>query len=185
SRLVDHRAFPWSHEQWEACSLSAAVIYELHVGTFTREGTFDAAIDRLDHLIDLGITHVELMPVAEFPGLRGWGYDGVDLYAPHHGYGGPDGLQRVVNACHARGLAAVLDVLYNPLGPEGTSPARSVPYSSDRHDTPWGKAVNLDGADCDEVRQFLCDNALMWLRDYRIDGLRIDAVHALLDQSAI
>ncbi len=184
SRLVDHGAFPWSDQGWRAGPLSTAVIYELHIGTFTPEGTFDAAIDRLAHLVDLGITHVELMPVAEFPGLRGWGYDGVDLYAPHHGYGGPDGLKRLVNACHARGLAVLLDVVYNHLGPDGNYLACFGPYFSERYHTPWGNAVNLDGAECDEVRRFLCDNALMWLRDYRIDGLRIDAVHALFDQSA-
>ena len=184
SRVVDHGAFRWTDQQWRAGPLSAAVIYELHLGTFTPDGTFDAAIERLDYLVDLGITHVELMPVVEFPGLRGWGYDGVDLYAPHHGYGGPDGLKRLVNACHARGLAVLLDVVYNHLGPDGNYLASFGPYFTDRYHTPWGEAVNLDGADSDEVRRFFCDNALMWLRDYRIDGLRIDAVHALFDQSA-
>jgi len=185
SRVVDHGAFRWSNQRWQAPPLANAVIYELHIGTFTGEGTFDAAIDRLDHLVDLGITHLELMPVAEFPGLRGWGYDGVDLYAPHHGYGGPEALKRLVDACHARGLAVLLDVVYNHLRPAGNYLARFGPYFTDRYRTPWGKAVNLDGADSDEVRRFLCDNALMWLRDYRIDGLRIDAVHALFDQSAV
>jgi len=184
SRLVDHAAFPWTDHRWQAGPLAAALIYEAHIGTFTPEGTFDAAIGRLDHLVGLGITHLELMPVAEFPGLRGWGYDGVDLYAPHHGYGGPEGLKRLVDACHARGLAVLLDVVYNHLGPAGNYLARFGPYFSDRYRTPWGEAVNLDGADSDDVRRFLCDNALMWLRDYRIDGLRIDAVHALFDQSA-
>ena len=184
SRFVDHGAFRWTDRHWRAGPLSTAVIYELHVGTFTPEGTFDAAIERLGHLVDLGITHAELMPVAEFPGVRGWGYDGVDLYAPHHGYGGPDGLKRLVTACHARGLAVLLDVVYNHLGPDGNYLGRFGPYFSTRYHTPWGEAVNLDGPDSDEVRRFLCDNALMWLRDYRIDGLRIDAVHALFDQSA-
>ncbi|HXJ77680.1 MAG TPA: malto-oligosyltrehalose trehalohydrolase [Candidatus Methylomirabilis sp.] len=184
SRVVDHHDFRWSDQDWQPRPLERAVIYELHVGTFTPVGTFDAAIDRLDHLVDLGITHVELMPVAEFPGQRGWGYDGVDLYAPHHGYGGPDGLKRLVNACHTRGLAVLLDVVYNHLGPAGNYLARFGPYFSDRYRTPWGEAVNLDGPESDEVRRFLCDNALMWLRDYRIDGLRIDAAHALYDQSA-
>src|SRR5215468_3053204 len=184
SRLVDHASFPWTDASWQPRALSSAVIYELHVGTFTARGTFESAIARLDHLVDLGITHVELMPVAEFPGVRGWGYDGVDLYAPHHGYGGPDGLKRLVTACHARGLAVLLDVVYNHLGPDGNYLGRFAPYFSTRYQTPWGEAVNLDGPDSDEVRRFLCDNALMWLRDYRIDGLRIDAVHALFDQSA-
>ena len=185
SRLVDHNVFRWSDQRWQAGPLAAAVIYELHIGTFTPEGTFDAAIGRLDHLVDLGITHLELMPVAEFPGLRGWGYDGVDLYAPHHGYGGPEGLKRLVDACHARGLAVLLDVVYNHLGPAGNYLARFGPYFTDRYRTPWGEAVNLDGADSNEVRRFFCDNALMWLRDYRMDGLRIDATHALFDQSAM
>jgi maltooligosyltrehalose trehalohydrolase len=184
SRMVDHGAFRWNDGHWRPGPLSAAVIYELHVGTFTPGGTFDAAIERLDHLVNLGVSHVQLMPVAEFPGRRGWGYDGVDLYAPHHGYGGPDGLKRLVNACHARGVAVLLDVVYNHLGPDGNYLASFGPYFSDRYHTPWGEAVNLDAADSDEVRRFFCDNALMWLRDYRIDGLRIDAVHALFDQSA-
>src|SRR5262245_10551081 len=185
SRRVDHGAFRWSDGAWRAGPLSSAVIYELHVGTFTPQGTFDAAIERLDHLGRLGITHVELMPVAEFPGTRSWGYDGVDLFAPHHGYGGPDGLKRLVDACHARGLALLLDVVYNHLGPDGNYLASYGPYFSDRYHTPWGDAVNLDGPDSDEVRRFFCDNALMWLRDYHMDGLRIDAVHALFDQSAL
>ena len=165
-------AFRWSDHAWRAGPLSAAVIYELHVGTFTPEGTFEAAIERLDHLVDLGITHVELMPVAEFPGLRGWGYDGVDLYAPHHGYGGPEGLKRLVNACHTRGLAVLLDVVYNHLGPDGNYLASFGPYFSDRYHTPWGEAVNLDVADSDEVRRFFCDNALPRLQHAGLLGQR-------------
>jgi maltooligosyltrehalose trehalohydrolase len=184
SRLVDVSAFPWTDGQWQPPPLASAVCYELHVGTFTPAGTFDAAIDRLDHLVRLGVTHVELMPVAEFAGGRGWGYDGVDLFAPHHAYGGPAGLQRLVDACHARGLAVLLDVVYNHLGPTGNYLARFGPYFTDRYRTPWGDAVNLDAADSDEVRRFVCDNALMWLRDYHVDGLRLDAVHAFLDRSA-
>jgi maltooligosyltrehalose trehalohydrolase len=185
SRTVDHDAFAWTDEGWCAPPLASAVLYELHVGTFTPDGTFDAAIDRLDHLVDLGITHVELMPVAQFPGERGWGYDGVDLYAPHHSYGGPDGLKRLIDACHARGLAVLLDVVYNHLGPSGNYLAKFGPYFTDRYHTPWGDAVNFDGRGSDEVRRFFCDNALMWLRDYHFDGLRIDAVHAIIDTSAI
>ena len=185
SRLVDHPAFDWHDAGWRPPPLAAAVIYELHVGTFTPGGTFDSTIERLDHLVNLGVTHVELMPVAAFPGRRGWGYDGVDLYAPHEAYGGPNGLKRLVDACHARGLAVLLDVVYNHLGPSGNYLGQYGPYFTDRYATPWGQAVNLDGPDSDEVRRFVCDNALMWLRDYHIDGLRLDAVHALLDTSAV
>lgn len=184
SRTVDHTAFRWTDGRWQPPPLSSAVLYELHVGTFTRQGTFDGVGQRLDHLLELGITHVELMPVCEFPGSRGWGYDGVDLYAPHHAYGGPDGLKRLVDACHHRGLAVVLDVVYNHLGPVGNFLGRFGPYFTRRHETPWGAAVNFDGADSGEVRAFFCDNALMWLRDYHVDGLRLDAVHAIIDTSA-
>jgi maltooligosyltrehalose trehalohydrolase len=185
SALVDHAAFAWSDQRWQAPPLSAAVIYELHIGTFTPTGTFDEAIARLDHLVALGVTHVEIMPVAQFPGAWGWGYDGVDLYAAQNTYGGPDALKRLVDACHARGLAVLLDVVYNHLGPSGNYLARFGPYFTARYTTPWGSAINLDGPGSDEVRRFLCDNALMWLRDYHCDGLRLDAVHALLDQSAV
>jgi len=184
SRLVDHASFRWSDAGWNAPALEAAVIYELHVGTFTPAGTFDAAIERLGHLVDLGVTHVQLMPVAEFPGDRGWGYDGVDLFAPHHGYGGPDGLKRLANACHAHRLAILIDVVYNHLGPDGNYLPRFGPYLTDHYSTPWGDAINFDGRGSDEVRQFFCDNAQMWLRDYHADGLRIDAVHAINDNSA-
>jgi maltooligosyltrehalose trehalohydrolase len=185
SRHVGHAAFPWTDHRWQARPLSTALIYELHIGTFTPEGTFDAAITRLDHLVELGVSHVEIMPVAEFLGDHGWGYDGVDLFAPHHAYGGPDGLKRLVNACHAKGLAVLLDVVYNHLGPSGNYLSRFGPYFSDRHSTPWGPAINFDGEYSDEVRRFFCDNALMWLRDYHFDGLRLDAVHAIVDTSAI
>jgi maltooligosyltrehalose trehalohydrolase len=185
SRAVDPAAFPWTDAGWRPPPLSAAVVYELHVGTFTPAGTFEAAIARLDHLVALGVTHVELMPVAEFSGARGWGYDGVDLYAPHHAYGGPEGLKRLVDACHARGLAVLLDVVYNHLGPAGNHLGRFGPYFTDRHRTPWGDAVNLDDRGSDEVRRFLLENARTWLRDYHCDGLRIDAVHAIVDTSAI
>jgi maltooligosyltrehalose trehalohydrolase len=185
SRLVDHAAFPWTDAGWRPPPLSSAIIYELHVGTFTSDGTFASAAKRLPHLVDLGVTHVELMPVAEFPGTRGWGYDGVDLFAPHHAYGGPDGLKALVDACHGHGLAVVLDVVYNHLGPAGNYLPRFGPYFTGRHQTPWGEAVNLDGPGSDEVRRFFCDNALMWLRDYHVDGLRLDAVHAFLDSSAL
>lgn len=185
SRTVDHSKFEWTDSCWQAPPLSSAVIYELHTGTFSPEGTFYGAINRMDHLVNLGITHVELMPVSEFSGNRGWGYDSVDLYAPHHIYGGPHGLKCLVNACHERGLAVILDVVYNHLGPEGNYLGRFGPYFTSHYKTPWGEAVNLDGPDSPEVRRFFIDNALMWLRDYHIDGLRLDAVHAIIDISAI
>ncbi len=184
SELVDHDAFEWRDAGWRGVSLRGSVLYELHVGTFTAAGTFAAAIERLPHLVELGIDAVELMPVAEFSGQRGWGYDGVDLYAPHQAYGGPDGLKHLVDACHAHGLGVVLDVVYNHLGPAGNYLAEFGPYFSDRHQTNWGDAVNFDGAGCAEVRRFVIDNALMWLRDYHVDGLRLDAVHAIVDESA-
>ncbi len=185
SRWVDHSLFKWADAGWQQPPLGSAVIYELHLGTFTSEGTCDAAVGRLDHLVELGITHVELMPVAQFSGDRGWGYDGVDLYAPHQAYGGPEGLKRLVNACHRRGLAVLLDVVYNHLGPAGNYLNQFGPYFTDRYATPWGEAVNFDEQDSHEVRQFFIDNAVMWLQDYHFDGLRIDAVHAILDTSAI
>ncbi|HVM02353.1 MAG TPA: malto-oligosyltrehalose trehalohydrolase [Acidimicrobiales bacterium] len=185
SRTVDHAAFGWTDHGWRGVHLPSAVLYELHVGTFTPEGTFDAVVGRLDHLVDLGVDVVELMPVAEFPGTRGWGYDGVDLYAPHSAYGGPDGLKGLVDACHARGLGVVVDVVYNHLGPAGNHLGSYGPYFTERYATPWGQAVNLDGPGSDEVRAFFVDNALMWLRDYHCDGLRLDAVHAILDTSAV
>jgi maltooligosyltrehalose trehalohydrolase len=185
SQVVDHGAFAWTDAAWHGAPLASAVIYELHAGTFTAEGSFDAVIPHLPELVSLGVTAVELMPVAEFPGRRGWGYDGVDLYAPHHAYGGPDALKRLVDACHAQGLAVVLDVVYNHLGPDGNYLGRYGPYFTDRYRTPWGDALNLDGASSDPVRGFIVDNALMWLRDHHIDGLRLDAVHAILDTSAV
>src|SRR3954452_4809254 len=185
SRHVDHSRFQWTDDGWQSRPLSSAIIYELHTGTFTPQGTFDSAIDRLDYLVDLGVTHVELMPVASFLGNRGWGYDGVALDAPHQAYGGPDGLKRLVDACHARGLGVILDVVYNHLGPSGNYLPLFGPYFSQRHKTPWGDAINFDGPYSDEVRRYFCDNALMWLRDYHFDGLRLDAVHAIIDTSAV
>ena len=184
SRVVDHGAFPWTDGGWGGRALDAALIYELHVGTFSPEGTFAGVAQKLDHLVDLGVTHVELMPVNEFPGRRGWGYDGVDLYAPHSAYGGPDGFKALVDACHARGLAVLLDVVYNHLGPSGNYLGQYGPYFTSRYATPWGSAVNLDDAYSDEVRSFFVENALHWLRHYHVDGLRLDAVHAILDTSA-
>ncbi|HVW34756.1 MAG TPA: malto-oligosyltrehalose trehalohydrolase [Acidimicrobiia bacterium] len=186
SRVVDHAAFGWTDELWRgAAPLSGALVYEAHIGTFTPEGTFDGAIGRIPHLVELGVTHLELLPVAEFPGRRGWGYDGVALFAPHHAYGGPDGLKRLVDACHAAGLGVILDVVYNHLGPDGNYLGAYGPYFTDRYNTPWGQAVNYDDAGSDEVRAFVGDNALHWLEHYHIDGLRLDAVHAIFDTSAI
>jgi maltooligosyltrehalose trehalohydrolase len=184
SRVVDHTAFAWTDAGWRGVPLAGAVLYECHVGTFSPAGTFDGAIARLDHVAGLGADAIELMPVAEFSGDRGWGYDGVDLFAPHHAYGGPDGLKRLVDAAHARGLGVVLDVVYNHLGPAGNYLPEFGPYFSTRHRTNWGDAVNFDGPGSDEVRRFVIDNALMWLRDYHCDGLRLDAVHAIADSSA-
>jgi maltooligosyltrehalose trehalohydrolase len=184
SRLVDHAAFGWQDQRWRGVPLAGALLYELHVGTFSAEGTFDGAIAHLDHLARLGVDAIELLPVAEFSGDRGWGYDGVDLFAPHHAYGGPDGLKRLVDAAHARGIGVVFDVVYNHLGPAGNYLPEFGPYFSERHQTNWGAAVNFDGPGSDEVRRFVIDNALMWLRDYHGDGLRLDAVHAITDTSA-
>lgn len=185
SQLIDHKEFKWTDTLWQARPLSSAVIYELHIGTFTPEGTFLSAIDRLAHLLNLGITHVEIMPVNEFSGNSGWGYDGVDLYAPHHAYGTPNELKQLVDACHAHGLAVLLDVVYNHFGPTGNYLNRFGTYFTEAYHTPWGASVNLDHEGSLEVRRFLLDNALMWLRDYHFDGLRLDAVHAFYDRSAI
>jgi maltooligosyltrehalose trehalohydrolase len=185
SRLYDQAAFAWTDARFQAPPPASGIVYELHIGTFTREGTFDGAIAKLDHLVDLGVTHLELMPVAAFEGQHGWGYDGVALFAVHEPYGGPEGLKRFVNAAHEKGLAVLLDVVYNHFGPSGNYTGKFGPYVVDSHCTPWGGAVNLEDAGSVEVRRFFCDNALMWLRDFHIDGLRIDAIHAFVDRSAI
>ncbi|MFE0458707.1 malto-oligosyltrehalose trehalohydrolase [Kitasatospora sp. NPDC058965] len=185
SRLVDHAAFRWSETGWSGRALPGSVVYELHVGTFTPAGTFEGAIERLDHLVELGVDFVELLPVCPFPGRHGWGYDGVSLWAVHEPYGGPDGLKRFVDAAHRKGLGVILDVVHNHLGPAGNYLPQFGPYFTDRHHTPWGSAVNLDAPGSDEVRAYLIGSALAWLRDYRIDGLRLDAVHALADDRAV
>jgi maltooligosyltrehalose trehalohydrolase len=183
SRVLDPAAHRWDDTSWTGTDVRGKVFYELHVGTFTAAGTFDAAVERLDHLVQLGVDVVELMPVAAFPGRWGWGYDGVALYAVHEPYGGPQGLQRFVDACHTRGLAVCLDVVYNHLGPSGNYLHAYGPYFTDKHHTPWGQAVNLDDEGSQEVRRFVVDNALRWFRDFHVDALRLDAVHALVDDS--
>ncbi|GAA1165576.1 malto-oligosyltrehalose trehalohydrolase [Ornithinimicrobium humiphilum] len=185
SALVDTSAFSWTDSGWRGVELEGAVVYELHVGTFSPEGTFDGIVEHLDHLRDLGVTVIELMPVAAFPGRHGWGYDGVAPYAVHEPYGGPEGLARLVDAAHAAGLAVWLDVVHNHLGPSGNYLSLAGPYFTDRRHTPWGQAVNLDGPLSDEVRAYLLDNVRMWLEDYHLDGLRLDAVHELHDDRAI
>ncbi|MCZ7525999.1 MAG: malto-oligosyltrehalose trehalohydrolase [Acidimicrobiia bacterium] len=183
SAVVDPE-FPWSDAGWSPPPLPRWVLYELHVGTFSPEGTFDGVVPHLDRLADLGVTAVELMPVAEFPGPRNWGYDGVDLFAAHHGYGGLDGLRRLVDACHSRGLAVVLDVVYNHLGPEGNHLPDYGPYLTDRYRTEWGPALDFDGPGSDAVRDFFVENARFWAVHAHVDGFRLDAVHAIVDPTA-
>ena len=185
SRVVDHGAFGWTDGNWRGLHLPGSVLYECHVGTFGAGGTFDGVIARLDYLAGLGVDAIELMPVAEFSGDRGWGYDGVGLFAPHHAYGGPRGLKRLVDAAHARGLGVVLDVVCNHLGPAGNYLPEFGPYFSERHQTNWGDGINTDGPDSAQVRRFFLDSALSWLREYHCDGLRLDAVHAIADDSAV
>ncbi|SEE04604.1 malto-oligosyltrehalose trehalohydrolase [Ruania alba] len=183
SRTFDVTAYHWRDDAWPGRDVRGAVLYELHVGTFTAAGTFDAATEHLDYLHDLGVQMIQLMPVAAFPGTYGWGYDGVGLYAVHEPYGGPAALQRFVDAAHTRGIAVSLDVVYNHLGPSGNYLGLYGPYFTDTHSTPWGDAVNLDGPGSPAVRRFIVDNAVRWLRDFHLDALRLDAVHALIDTS--
>jgi len=184
SEVINLNTHSWNDEHWRNPLLEDYVIYELHIGTFTPEGTFDATIDKLDYLKNLGITAIEIMPVAQFSGNRNWGYDGVFPFAVQTSYGGPKALQRLVDACHQNGIAVILDVVYNHLGPEGNYLNAYGPYFTDKYHTPWGKAMNLDDAYCDGVRHYLVENMLMWFRDFHIDALRLDAVHALKDFSA-
>ncbi|WP_166904625.1 malto-oligosyltrehalose trehalohydrolase [Mycobacterium sp. DL440] len=184
SQLWAPAADAWTDTTWTGRSTCGGVIYELHTGTFTPEGTFDAAIDKLDHLVDLGVDFVELMPVNAFNGPHGWGYDGVLWYAVHEPYGGPDGLIRLIDACHARGLGVLIDAVFNHLGPSGNYLPRFGPYLSSGHN-PWGSSINLSDADADAVRTYIIDCALRWMRDFHADGLRLDAVHALVDNTAI
>jgi maltooligosyltrehalose trehalohydrolase len=183
SQVADNR-FHWNDSQWTGLPLEKYVLYELHVGTFTPQGTFDAIVPRLPTLKDLGVTAIELMPVAQFPGERNWGYDGVYPYAVQASYGGPLGLKTLVDACHQLEIAVVLDVVYNHFGPEGNYSADFAPYFTDIYKTPWGQAVNFDDAHSDEVRRYFIENALEWITDFHIDSLRLDAVHAIVDTSA-
>src|SRR6185312_11196645 len=185
SQIIDHRNHVWQDITWRGRPLSSMIFYELHVGTFAPEGTFDAIIPRLDDLAALGITAIQLMPVAECPGERNWGYDGVFLYAVQHNYGGPEGLKRLVDACHRRGISVFLDVVYNHLGKEGSCLDSFAPFFSTTYSTPWGKALNFDGPWCGGVRQFIIGNALNWARHYHLDGLRLDAVHEIYDRNAV
>jgi maltooligosyltrehalose trehalohydrolase len=189
SYVVDPAALrdpgPAGHSKFNAVALREAIIYELHVGTFTAEGTYRAAQEKLPHLKSLGVTHLELLPLATFPGAHGWGYDGVDLYAPLPAYGTPQQLAEFIEACHRSGVAVLLDVVYNHLGPDGNYLGQFGPYFTDRYKTGWGAAVNYDGPQSDAVRRFVIDNALMWLNDYQFDGLRLDAVHAIFSFEAI
>jgi maltooligosyltrehalose trehalohydrolase len=184
SEVVDPSAFAWQVDTWEIPPFRDWVIYELHVGTFTPKGTFEAVIPRLPYLKELGVTAIEIMPIAQFPGRRNWGYDGVFPYAAQNSYGGPDGLRRLVDAAHGAGMAVVLDVVYNHFGPEGNVTHRFGPYVTDRYKTPWGDAINFDGPGSDEVRAFFIGSALMWLEECRIDGFRLDAVHEIFDSQA-
>ena len=184
SMIVDTARFQWSDESWQNPSLDNYILYELHTGTFSPEGTFAGIGARLDHLVDLGVNAIEIMPVGQFPGERNWGYDGVFPFAVQQSYGGAEGLQRLVDACHQRGLAVVLDVVYNHLGPEGNYLGAFGPYFTEKYQTPWGGALNFDDAWSDGVRRYFIENALMWLRDFHIDALRLDAVHAIKDFGA-
>ena len=185
SEVVDPNDFQWSDAHWRGLPLDRMIIYELHVGTFTTEGAFAAIIPHLDYLrTELGVTAIELMPVAQFPRARNWGYDGVYPFAPQASYGGPSGLKRLIDACHARDLAVILDVVYNHLGPEGNYLADYGPYFTDRYRTPWGQAINFDGPDSDQVRHYVVSNALYWVTEYHMDALRLDAIHGIYDFSA-
>lgn len=184
SQLLDHSRYAWTDGEWQLIELRNMVMYEVHVGTFTPEGTFEAAISRLDELKAIGINTIQLMPVSQFPGGRNWGYDGAYLFAVQNSYGGPDGLKKLVDACHAKGMAVILDAVYNHLGPEGNYIADYCPYFTDKYHTPWGSAVNFDDAHSDGVRNFVVQNAIYWFEHFHIDGLRLDAIHGIFDTGA-
>ncbi|HET7899119.1 MAG TPA: malto-oligosyltrehalose trehalohydrolase, partial [Flavisolibacter sp.] len=185
SEIVDLAGYTWSNTSWNNLPLEDYIIYELHTGTFTSEGSFAAMEEKLDYLVELGITAIEIMPVAQFPGSRNWGYDGVFPFAVQNTYGGPKALQHLVDACHQKGLAVILDVVYNHLGPEGNYLGAYGPAFTNAYHTPWGNAINFDNAWCDGIRKFFLENALMWFRDFHVDALRLDAVHAIKDLGAV
>lgn len=185
SQAVDHSDFAWTDQSWSAPPLSQLILYELHVGTFTADGTFAGVMDKLDHLLQLGVNAIELMPIAQFPGERNWGYDGVFPFAPQNSYGGVGKLKQMVDKCHQKGIAVILDVVYNHLGPEGNYLADFGPYFTDKYHTPWGRSLNYDDQYSDHVRNFFLQNAIMWLEDYHFDGLRLDAVHAIIDTGPV
>ncbi len=184
SQLVDQEQFKWSDDNWKGIPISEMIIYEIHVGTFTKEGTFEAIIEKLDYLKELGINAIEIMPISQFPGNRNWGYDGVYPYAAQAGYGGPAGLKKMIDACHKDGIAVILDAVYNHMGPEGNYLSQFGPYFTEKYKTPWGSALNFDDKHSDHVREFFLQNALMWLDDYHFDGLRLDAIHEIIDRGA-
>src|SRR5947209_16216225 len=183
SEVIDPASYEWRHPDWRGRPFHQAVIYELHVGAFTPEGTFRAARDKLDHLVALGVTAIQLMPIADFPGSRNWGYDGVLPFAPESSYGRPEDLKALIDAAHGRGLMMFLDVVYNHFGPDGNYLPAYAPIFTDRHKTPWGGAINYDDSDNQPVREMVIHNAIYWILEYRFDGLRLDAVHAILDES--
>ena len=180
-QVIDHDAYQWTDQQWRGVAKQDLVIYELHLGSFTVDGTYEAAIGRLDELVELGITAIELLPLAQSPGKWNWGYDGVNYFAPRNTFGSTDDLKRFVDQCHARGLAVINDVVYNHVGPEGNYLSAIAPYGSSKHGTPWGDAFNFDGKHNDQVRQFVIDNVMFWIDEYHFDGLRLDAVHYMFD----
>ncbi len=184
SEVVDHSSFEWSDADWKNLEFNKMIMYELHVGTFTPDGNFDAIISKLEYLHELGINAIDIMPVSQFPGTRNWGYDGVHPYSVQNSYGGPDGLKRLVDAAHKKGMAVIMDVVYNHLGPEGNYLHDFGPYFTSKYKTPWGMALNFDSAYSDEVRNYFIENAICWFEDYHIDALRLDAIHGIFDNSA-
>lgn len=184
SQIIDPKAYQWKDTYWEGLPLSEMIIYELHVGTFTKEGTFEAIIDKLDHLLELGVNTIEIMPISQFPGNRNWGYDGVYPFAAQDSYGGVTGLKKLIDACHKKKIAVILDVVYNHMGPEGNYLSQFGPYFTEKYHTPWGSALNFDDKYSDEVRNFFIQNALMWLEEFHFDGLRLDAIHEIIDRGA-
>ncbi|MDT0644066.1 malto-oligosyltrehalose trehalohydrolase [Zunongwangia sp. F363] len=184
SQVINNTSYKWKDENWEGLSMNELIIYELHVGTFTKEGTFRGIQDKLDYLLELGITAIEIMPISAFPGGRNWGYDGVYPYAVQESYGTSEALKELIDACHEKGIAVILDAVYNHMGPEGNYLAKYGPYFTDKYKTPWGKAINFDDAFSDHVRNFFLESAIMWLKEYHFDGLRLDAIHEIIDRGA-